>query len=427
MNYHRKKAALVDKVACFILAGGEGTRLFPLTKKKCKPAVTFGGHYRLIDVPISNSLNAKLSHIFVVSQHFSSDLNRYIRKTYPLDTFQGAHIELLTPSDTPKKSWYKGTADAIRKNIDHLESSSIEYVLILSGDQLYNMDLEAMVQFAKEKKANLVIASLVVEKTDAKRMGLLKIDSDEKIVDFYEKPTTNSLLQKFEVDAKTLHEKKITTESPSYLGSMGIYVFKKEVLLSILKEDTGDDFGKHIIPHQIEKGGCFSYIYNGYWEDIGTVQSYYDANLALTTNTLGLNLNNEDSPIYSNHPMLPSPRFINTYVKDSIIGDGSIIEAKEVNHSLLGPRCLVGKNSIIRDSIIIGNEKGDDLLQKEKYGIGKNCMIEKAIIDENTLIGDNVSLTNKQNLQKYDGDGVYVRDGIIIVTSGTKLANGFTL
>ncbi|MCB1108377.1 MAG: glucose-1-phosphate adenylyltransferase [Chlamydiia bacterium] len=423
-----KNKSLTDKVAAIILAGGEGTRLYPLTLSRCKPAVSFGGTYRLIDIPISNALNARLGHIFILSQYLANSLNQHISETYRLDPFQGAIIEMLSPEDRAgKKIWYEGTADAVRKNLAYLLEFDIDYFVILSGDQLYNMDLLDLVGFAKETGADLTVATLPVCKTDAKRMGLMQIDSKHRITDFYEKPQKDSLLDTFELDKKLLEGNE-----PCYLGSMGIYVFKRQALVDLLTEHDGIDFGKHLIPAQIKKGNTFAYFYRGYWEDIGTIASYYDANLALTTQTLALDLYDETNPIYAHPQHLPSPVIENTRIKDSIIGQGSVIEASEITHSLIGLRAVIGSGTTIHDSIIIGNQfyASPDQRQEDlppKFCIGKNCQIERAIIDEHTQIGDNVKLINKDHLETYDSAIVYIRDGIIVVPPGSIIPDNFVL
>lgn len=428
---NRKKGhQLTDRVACIILAGGQGTRLFPLTQHRCKPAVNFGGRYRLVDVPISNSLNSNMNHIYVISQYFSSALNQHIKETFPLDHFQGGSLNLLCPEERPDgKVWYEGTADAVRKNLDELTKLPIDYFLILSGDQLYNMDLEAMVQFAYEKDADLTIAALPVGESVAPRFGLLNIDNEANIIDFIEKPKDPEVLKKFEIPEDFVETHDVhCANPPCFLASMGIYVFKKEVLINLLKENDGEDFGKHIIPGQLKKGKGAAFLYQGYWEDIGTISSYYEANLSLTTNDLGLDLYNEVLPIYAHNHYLPGARLTNTTIKDSIICDGAIIEGKEVNHTIVGVRTVIKKGTTINDSILLGNKTYTNLNDATShYTIGENCQIEKTIIDLDVTIGNNVKLINKDNLEIYDGNGIYIRDGIIIVTSGTTLPDNFTL
>lgn len=431
---HKQSISISDDVATIILAGGQGTRLFPLTEKRCKPAVCFGGRYRLIDIPISNSINSGIKQIYVISQYFSSSLNHHIKETFSLDPIQGGAIHFLYPEENENgMSIYQGTADAIRKNLPAFESCTSEYFLILSGDQLYNMDLFSMIEFTKKKNADLTIATLPVTKKEAHRMGLLKINQDEDILEFYEKPQEAAILDHYQLDAKFLSSKGLAkTSEPHYLGSMGIYVFKKEALFRLLKEDSREDFGKYLIPNQIKKGKAAAFYYDGYWEDIGTISSYYDATLSLTKNQLGLDLYNESLPIFSHNVHLPCARVSSTKVEHSIVSQGSLIDAKEISHSMLGLRSVVKKGSIILNSIIMGNQyytPPTSLKEKlpSEFTIGENCLIKNAIIDEHVKIGNNVKLINEQKLQSYDGKGIYIRDGIIVVSSGTSIPDNFVL
>lgn len=416
---------LVDKVASIVLAGGEGTRLFPLTRSRAKPAVAFGGRYRLIDVPISNSLNSKIREIFIISQYFAADLHQHVLSSFPFELFQRGDIKLLTPEETPKgKVWFKGTADAVRQNLDHFLKSSAEYFLILSGDQLYNTAFEPMLKLARDTDADLIIAALPVQEAEAKRMGLLRLGRHKEVKEFYEKPTTPDLLKRFELPSQT--------GAPRYLGSMGIYVFKRPCLEALLREE-GDDFGRHLIPTQIKKGKTYAYVFDGYWEDIGTISSYYHANLALLSQKPCLNMYDEEtSPIYTTRHLLPSARISDTLLINSMISQGAIVSAKEISHSVVGLRSQIKKGTVIRDSIIVGHKyyRPPPHLSPplpQAFGIGEDCHIEKAIVDEHSLLGNGVKLLNKKNLQKFDGDGVFIRDGIIIVTSGTELADGYEI
>lgn len=400
-----------NKISTIVLAGGQGTRLFPLTESRCKPAVSFGGKYRLIDIPISNSLNSKITHIFVIAQFYASGLLQHMSNTYRNDLMGDGGIEMLTPEEKPEgKIWFKGTADAVRQNLEHLLKIPSEYYLILSGDQLYNMDFTPMLQFAMRTHADLVIACLPIQEKDAKRMGLLKLGDDGRIIDFYEKPQ-EEVLKRF-------------LFKNHYLASMGIYIFKKSALISLLKEE-GDDFGKHLIPKQMEKGNAFGYVYEGYWEDIGTISSFYEANLALMTQNQHLEIYDEHNPIYSCPHQLPSPMIKGTKVYDSLISPGALIEADEIHHSILGIRTHVKKGTIIKHSIVHGNHQ--IYPPPIHFSIGENCLIEKAIIDEETIIGNHVRLINEKKLKQFDGPGVYIRDGIIIVTTGTKIPDHFVL
>ena len=419
-----EKTDLINRVAGIVLAGGQGTRLFPLTKTRCKPAVGFGGRYRLIDIPLSNALNSKINRLFVISQYFASNLHQHIMATYRFDLFKEGGIELLCPEeDTDKKVWFEGTADAVRKNLHHLIKAPVDYFIILSGDQLYNIDLCEMVQFAKDTNAEMVIASLYVNECEATRMGVMKIDKSSHVKEFKEKPKEKAILDQFAVKEG---------KKSRYLASMGIYVFRRDVLLSLLQE-PGNDFGHHLIPMEVAKGNTYAYVYNGYWVDIGTIASFYEANMNLLDQKNCLETYNEENPIYTQPHNLPSPLIIDTKVNRSFISQGCIIDAAEVDHSILGMRCRIGKGTKIRNSILMGHQYYSAPLHQHpplpsNFTIGENCLIEKAIIDEHTCLGDNVQLVNHKKLENYDGEnGVCIRDGIIIVTSGTELPSGFRL
>lgn len=414
---------LIDRVAGIVLAGGQGTRLYPLTQTRCKPAVSFGGRYRLIDIPLSNALNARITRLFVISQYFASNLNQHITATYKFDLVRKGGIELLCPEeDNEKKVWFEGTADAVRKNLHHITQSPVDYFIILSGDQLYNIDLNDFVHFAHQKKAEMVVASIYVDEADATRMGVMKIDGQSHITDFKEKPKEKNILNQF----SSSHKGKT-----KYLASMGIYVFRRDALIALLTE-TGNDFGHNLIPIQAAKGGSYAYIYDGYWVDIGTISSFYEANMNLLEQNNCLQTYDEALPIYTRQHNLPSPLIIDTKVHRSFISQGSIIEAAEIDHSILGMRCRVGRGTKIENSILMGHQFYSAPLHQHpplpsNFTIGENCVIKKAIIDEHTCIGNNVKLVNEDKLETYDGHGVSIRDGIIIVTSGSQLPDGFTL
>jgi glucose-1-phosphate adenylyltransferase len=418
-------------IASIVLAGGKGSRLFPLTLMHSKPAVSYGGRYRLIDVPISNSLNSNIRQIFVIGQYLTAELQHHLSLTYHFDTFLTGMIDFLTPEERPngEKVWFEGTADAVRKNLDTILSLPVDYFLILSGDQLYNINFRKMLEFTIESDANLTIACLPVSDQDSQRMGILKIDPNAFVTDFIEKPKDPSLLTSFEIPEKLKETYKISKEK--YLGSMGIYIFKREALQQLLLEDHRDDFGKHLIPTEMKKGKTAAFFYDGYWEDIGTVESYYKANLALTDpNFKGLRMYDEQNPIYTQSNHLPGAQIFSTLVDHSILCEGSVIEAKEIINSIIGLRSCIKKGTTVHDSIIMGNNfylspAHQSYYLPEKFEIGENCLIKKTIIDEHVYIGKNVQLINKDNLQNYDGKGIYVRDGITIVTAGTRIPNNF--
>jgi glucose-1-phosphate adenylyltransferase len=434
-NYSKGASTNVNmkQVASLILSGGEGTRLFPLTRSRSKPAINFGGKYRLIDVPISHSLHADCYKIFVLTQFFSSSLIKHVFETY-LQGGKGGMIEILTAEQKPGlKNWYQGTADAVRQNIDYLLESPVEYFLILSGDQLYNLNFREMLHFAQKTNADVVVAALPVVKQDASRLGILKVDACNVIKEFYEKPMDEQLLERLKSSPQTLERAGIEpgSERP-YLGSMGIYLFKKQALIDLFEKDKREDFGKHLIPTQVNTGRAVAYIYDGYWEDIGTIETFYHANLSLTDPEPRFNFHQENRPIYTYRTDLPPAKFSNCLLNQTILCEGSIINGDEITHSLLGPRTVVGKGSIIRDSYIMGNDYYNSQVKESKHlpsepQIGENCIIKKAIIDKNVHLGKGVQLINKQKLTEYNGGNVFIRDGIIVVPRGVMLPDGFIL
>lgn len=415
-----KQEPLSSKTVSIVLAGGQGTRLHPLTEARCKPAVYFAGKYRLVDIPLSNSLHSGIDQIYIILQHLPKSVQSHIQSTYSEKRFPKSQIKVLSSNAqfAHEKMWFQGTADAVRKNLDIFQKLSAEYFLILSGDQLYQMDYEKMLSFAQNNGADLVIAALPVEKKETSRLGLLKIDRSHQVTDFIEKPTDPKILEQFALPIKE------GESEANYLGSMGIYIFKKQALIDLLQEQ-GDDFGKHLIPLQIKKGKSFSYIYEGYWEDIGTIQSYYEANIALTLDGKKcLNIHDQSRPIYTISRSFPEPKITNTIIYKSLINPGSVIEAKTIENSIIGPQSHIKKGTIVSHSIITGSHHPNASI----CTIGENCHIRKAIIDENVVIGDHVQLTNQKNIESADiSDGIFIRSGIIIVTSGTEIPNGFIL
>ncbi len=341
------------QVATVILAGGQGTRLYPLTLHHCKPAVSYGGRYKLIDVPISNSLNSDFRQIFILAQHLSGELQHHINQTYHFDSYHPGSVDVLTPQ---QDEVFLGSADAVRKTLPTLLRSSADYFLILCGDQLYNINFQEMVEFACQNKADVTIAALPVLEKEAKRMGLLSIDPSKKIVTFHEKPASRDAMEPFILPESFYTDRKLNVPSePSFLGSMGIYVFTRDALIRLLKEDPGEDFGKHILHTAVQKNNAFAFVYTGYWEDIGTVNSYYKANLVLTQSNTGLDTYDERNPIYTRPTHLPGPKIRHTQIIHSIICEGCIIEAEEINHSVIGLRSHIKQGTIIRDSVLMGN------------------------------------------------------------------------
>lgn len=421
-------------VASIILGGGEGTRLYPLTLTRCKPAINFGGKYRLIDVPISNSIHANCHKIFVLTQFLSSSLHHHIFQTYMQGGRSSVNIEILTAEQKPnQKNWYQGTADAVRQNIDYLLENPVEYFLILSGDQLYNIDFDEMLSFAKSTDADVVIAALPVNAQDATRMGILKVNSHNFVTNFHEKPQDPALLEQLRSPNQVIERAGVSGSSKrNYLGSMGIYLFKRKALLNLLLKDLREDFGKHLIPTQLEMGNVAAFLYKGYWEDIGTIETFYQANLALTHPNPQFNFNDEARPIFTCRHDLPPIKISNTQIKQTILCDGAIIEADELTHSILGPRTVIHKGAIIRDSYIMGNDYYVSTVQDHRHRppnphIGENCILSRTIVDKNATIGKRVQLINKQKLTNYNGDNVFIRDGIIVVPRGATIPDGFIL
>ncbi len=404
-----------DQVVGIILAGGRGTRLFPLTQTHCKPAVGFGGKFKLIDIPVSNALNAGITNLFVISQYFVPHLQDHLRSSYYFDIFRNSQIRILSPTtQSSSRACFEGSGDAVRKNLEEILKTPCSYFIILCGDQVYNIDFQSILKRAKETDADLMIASISVEEKEARRMGVLKIDKTDHILDFFEKPQDAKTLSSFAIPNK---------EKPSFLGSMGIYVFKREALVALLQE-KGDDFGLHLIPLQIKKGKTFAYIYEGYWVDIGTIRSFHKANLDLVSGALCLNMYDEKNPIYTRFQKLPSPFIKNAHIANSLISEGSIIEASEIENCVIGLRSVIQEGTKIYSSILMENPSYS---LSHKFSIGKNCLIKDTIIDEQVCIGNNVQLVNKKKLQHFDGNGIYIRDGIIIVPAGTNLPDNFEL
>lgn len=429
----------LDRVAVIILGGGEGTRLKPLTQARCKPAISFGGRYTLIDVPISHSLTTGLNKIYVIGQYMAYSLQKHLFQTYFHHGISQNQIQLLIPEEREgKKTWYKGTADAVRQNLEYFSEIPADYFLILSGDQLYNINFQKMINFGVEVDAGMLIAAQPVNKKEAKRMGLLQIEhGGSRIFDFYEKPQEEATLERFFTDDFTLHHLGYEgNQGKHYLGSMGIYLFKRQVLFDLLREDLREDFGKHLIQTQMKKENVHAFLYDGYWEDIGTIESYYHANLALTKlegdRKKGLQCYDERAVIMTKRYTLPGPKISNCKIDSAILCEGSLIEAKEISHSIIGVRSVIREGTVIHDSIIIGNEyyERPPLVTGElpyRPEIGKNCRIEKAIIDENVTIGDDVTLVNRHGHVNFDSaDGlIAVRDGIIVVPRGAQIPSGY--
>ncbi len=433
-NHSSAPSSSMKNVASVILGGGEGKRLHPLTLTRCKPDINFGGRYRLIDIPISNSYYANCYRIFVLTQFLSSSLHQHISHTYMQTGKMSHQIEILAADQKPSnKTWYQGTADAVRQNIEYLLEHPIEYFLILSGDQLYNIDFTQMMKFAEETDADVTIAALPVTAKEAGRLGILKIDAQNMITNFHEKPQEKELLEHLKSPLNLLQKMSHKSSSKKeFLGSMGIYLFKRKALVDLLREDIREDFGKHLIPTKVTKGKVAAFVYEGYWEDIGTIGSFFEANMALTHQDPLFNFHNEKRPLFSNRYDLPPTRFSQTQLKQALFCEGCLIEADEITQSILGPRSVIGKGCVLRDTYLMGNDyyttfKNDYHDFPLRPSIGENSVIKRAIIDRNVAIGKNVQLLNKKKLMHYDGNNIFIRDGVIVVPRGANIPDGFIL
>ncbi len=422
---------MVIKMIALILGGGAGTRLYPLTEQRSKPAVPVGGKYRLIDIPISNCLNSGLRRMFVLTQFNSASLNQHIKNTFNFDLFSHGFVDILAAEQTrANNEWFQGTADAVRQTMHHLANHDFDYILVLSGDQLYQMDFEILAKYHIEKEADLTIATIPVVARDAPGFGIMKVNENGYIDSFIEKPKAD-ILSEWEsaVPDEYRHQGKL------YLASMGIYIFKKEILIDLLANNPeAIDFGKEIIPMVINGGNkVASYSFGGYWTDIGTIRSFYEANIALTDNIPKFNLFDNDKVVYTRPRLLAPSKVFGTWFNQAIVAEGSIIHAKKIERSVIGIRSRIGENTEISNSIVMGNdyfETLDEIMQsshKRPMGIGRNCQVEKAIIDKNCRVGNNVTIRGSVALENTETDTYCIRDGIVVLKKGAYIPDGSSI
>ncbi len=414
----------MDNVISVILGGGRGTRLYPLTKERSKPAVPLAGKYRLIDIPISNCLNSDLNKIYVLTQFNSASLHRHITRAYKFDNFSRGFIEILAATQTMESmNWYQGTADAVRQNLRFFNQPNIDFALILSGDQLYRMNYQQLIKEHIKNGAEVTISVIPAERKDAPNLGILKIDEQGRIVGFFEKPKDEKTIDFLSLDAAAFDRRGVSAKGRTLLASMGIYIFNLDVLNDVLKETNKSDFGKDIIPEIIKKRRVFAYFFDGYWEDIGTIKSFYEANLNLASLSPSFDLYNEKAPIYTNPLFLPGSIINDCKITQSIISDGCIIDNAEIHNSVIGIRSIVGKSTLIRNSIIMGadyyeteaNIRKDRLKKIPDVGIGNNSRIVGAIVDKNVHIGDHVNIENTKKVEQFDAGNYMIRDYIVII------------
>ena len=413
-------------VISVILGGGRGTRLFPLTRDRAKPSVPIAGKFRLVDIPISNCLHSGFDRIFVLTQFNSVSLNRHIARAYRFDSYRRGFVQILAAQQTLMgDEWYQGTADAVKHNQPYILNPRFkdEHVLILAGDHLYRMDYRKMLAVHTESKADITVSVIPVKKEDTSGLGILQADRTGRIVNFVEKPQTEGELLPLRVEPEVFTSRGIQAEGREYIASMGIYIFNHEVLHEFLKDDSNVDFGQDIIPKSIKTHQVSAYFFDGYWEDIGTIRSFYHANIALTDTSPAFNFYDEQGPIYTNRRHLPSTKVNSSSVRSSILAEGSIIDDSELDRTIVGIRSIISSGSRVYQSVLMGADYYESNASQQEntqagiphIGIGQNCLIQNAIIDKNARIGDNSVLVNRDGLDNYDGGNYYIRDGIVIV------------
>jgi glucose-1-phosphate adenylyltransferase len=422
-------------VLTFVLGGGRGTRLYPLTKYRSKPAVPLAGKYRLIDIPLSNCINSGLNRIYVLTQFLSVSLHRHITQTYKFDRFDGGFVELLAAQQTnvPGSDWYEGTADAVRKHIRYLQEPGVEYVLILSGDQLYRMDFRTMLATHRESNADVTIAAMPVDRSAASALGIMRVNDDGRVAGFLEKPQSKEEVDLVRTDPKWIDARGVASRGRDCLASMGIYLFNRDTLLDVLTKTNYQDFGKEVFPATFRSRRVQMHLFDGYWEDIGTVKSFFEANLALTTPTPPFNLAAADSLIYTRPRFLPPSRLDGVKVTSSLISDGCTIEPEvTIENSVIGARCHIGRGAQIRNSVICGADfyesdvHGPATPQRPAVGIGRGTLVEGAIVDKNCRIGANCRVTNDLKVvNSPDAHEVMVVDGIVVVEKDAVLPDGW--
>ena len=426
-------AVFAKHTVAIILGGGAGSRLYPLTASRSKPAVPIAGKYRLVDIPISNCINSNLNRIFVLTQFNSASLNQHIKNTYHFSAFSSGFVDILAAEQTPDNpGWFQGTADAVRQSLRHLAKMDFEYVLILSGDQLYQMDFSKMIEAHKNSGAALTIATIPVSEREAPEFGILKSNQDQVITSFVEKPK-KEILSEWVSDTGALMQ----SQGRNYLASMGIYVFNKEILYEFLNQvhPNATDFGKEIIPDSISNYKVLSYQHEGYWTDIGNIYSFFEANISLTDEMPQFNLFDSTQAVYTRSRMLPPAKISGTQIQNAIVAEGSIIHAASITKSVIGIRSRIGKDTVIKNAYIMGCDFYETINQINQkidkgqpvLGIGERCVIEDAIVDKNCSIGNDVQIKGGPNLEKIDHPLYTVKDGIVVIKKGAVIPNGFII
>lgn len=422
----------MPNVVTSILAGGRGARLYPLTKLRSKPAVPIAGRFRLIDFPISNCIHSGLRKIFILTQFSSESLHRHIFLAYRFDSFSKDFVTILSAQQTPESGdWYQGTADAVRQNMRFLRTKG-DLVLILSGDHLYRMDYRKFIAFHLERKAEISISVCPVRMEQASDFGVMKVNDECQIVDFFEKPKTSQDLEHTKVPENVTRQFKTAGGERTHLASMGVYLFKQRVLEELLEKADFEDFGRDVIPHAIQNKKVYGFFFDDYWEDIGTIRSFFNAHIDLTQPLPRFNLYDENRPIFSRPRFLPGSKILSSEVVNSILCEGSIINRSKITHSIIGIRSNVGDNSVLERTVVMGAdyfESNEEIAEKAtqgipKIGVGSGCEIKNAIIDKNARIGNGVKLLNVNNIQNVETENYSIVDGIIVVPKNTTLPEG---
>ena len=430
-----REVLLVKRVLAIILGGGAGTRLYPLTKLRAKPAVPLGSKYRLIDIPVSNCINSEILKIYVLTQFNSASLNRHLNRSYNFAGFREGFVEVLSAQQTKENdTWFQGTADAVRQYLSLIEEWDVDEIIILSGDHLYRMNYGKFIERHRETNADITLSVVPIDEKRASSFGLMKINSDGRVIDFSEKPKGDALKQ-MQVDTTTLGLNAERAAQSPYIASMGIYVFKKDVLVDLLKSNPEQtDFGKEIIPAAARDHNVQAYLFKGYWEDIGTVESFYEANLALTKQPHpAFSFFDETAPIYTRSRYLPPTKLLDCQITESMIGEGCILKECRINHSVIGVRTRIEADCTIEDTLIMGADIYEPFAERQSglqnggvpVGIGEGTTIRRAIVDKNARIGRRVQIINKDRVEEAqkEDEGFYIRNGIIVIIKNATIAD----
>jgi glucose-1-phosphate adenylyltransferase len=435
MSHTSRQSVNTSNVLSVIMGGGQGTRLFPLTKERSKPAVPLAGKYRLVDIPISNCINSGLRRIYLLTQFNSASLHRHISQSYKFDHFTGGFVEILAAEQTyADTSWYQGTADAVRKNMVHFMNHEWDYLLILSGDQLYRMDFRRIIDQHAETGADITVATIPVTRREASSLGIMQIDAECRITRFVEKPKEPALFDSLRLPQEWYGAQGIRGNGELYLASMGIYVFNRDIVRRLL-ENTLADFGKHVIPNAIQNLRVFAFVFQGYWEDIGTIRAFFDANLDVANELPRFNFFDMAAPIFSRPRFLPGSKINGAQIDHAVISDGCILNRAVITHSIVGLRSIVGAGTVLNRVILLGSDYYESLESIQEHqqagkppiGIGTNCRIEYTIVDKNARIGNNVVISPANKPEKVDHPNYYVRDGIVVIPKNGVIPHGMVI